>query len=437
MKYKEVTILIDFKIYLYLFEPIIEYLLAHNVNVYLCLPDDLIVETKKILKRHDNLKFLSLSTIKKGNKTRFSLHRVCSILFTRSDFSFQFKKKREQSTKKFTGLTSLLLNISKYTPKIPNNKINSFLSFISGFNLKNPFPTSLVMVGSLNASAELLGAKNLKVITVMESWDHAVKQPCGHKSDEFWGWNQDLCDDWERSQGCKISKVFHPLKLRYGHESFPKKRDITLHKKQGIKIMYPVASTKKFSIKILVDIETKIIEELIRATRELGWELFIKPRPNGLDGEFDFVKKFSHVTVGGVSHGDILNPADYYYSEEDNFKRFQPLEDIDFVFNAFTTFGLDAAVAQIPVLQLDLQQTIGFENSHMVYNNYHIKNYLINTSTLIRPINETLYTSLISNKRRIENIALSYTNELNCWLYKYTSSEEAITETLNQTFNLS
>lgn len=435
MKYKEVTILIDFKIYLYLFEPIIDYLLSKNVRVYLCLPDSLVLETRKILSESENLTFISLNKIKENNKIRFAVHRACSILFTRTDFSFQFKKKREQSTKKFSGMTGRLLQISKYTPKISNQKINKFLSFVSGINLNNPFPTPLIMVGSLNASAELLGAKGQKIITVMESWDHAVKQPCGHKSHEFWGWNQDLCADWERMQGCELNRVFHPLKLRYGHEVFPNSHEYSLDKKARVQVMYPVASTAKFSIKILVDIEKKLIEELITATQELGWDLFIKPRPNGLDNEFDFAKKHSHVSVGNVSHGDIINPADYYYTEQDNLDRFQALEDVDFVFNAFTTFGLDAAVAQIPVLQLDLRQAIGFEDSSMVYNNYHIKNYLINTSTLLCPVNETLHSALMDNKDNIEGLAKKYKDELNLWLYKYSDSSEAIKNILNQTFD--
>ena len=425
-KIKEVTIVIDYMIYVYLFEPIVRYLLQRNVKVVLCVPDNLQSDIKSVIGSDVNLSFISLTEIKLKNKFRFVLHRICSILFTRTDFSFQFKKRREQSTKKVRGGIGLLLRISRFTPKVPNVKINKFLSYVSGIGLKNPFPTENVIVGSLNASAELLGGKNLRIITIMESWDHAVKDPNGYVSDIFFGWNQDLCDDWKAIQGDEECRVFHPLKLRYAHEQFCSKPKIREFTKQRRRVLYPVASTAKFSIGILVEIEKKLIYELINITKELGWELYIKPRPNGMTGEFDYAKEFEHVEVGDVSHADIINPADYYYSEQDNVKRFAPLQNIDLVINAFTTFGLDAAVANIPVLQLDLRQALNFEDSSMVYNNYHIKKYLISTNNLLKPVGCDLTTAILENKEQLFDIAESYKKELNNWLFRYESSNDAI-----------
>jgi len=426
MKKENITIIIDFKIYVYLFEPIINYIQSEGVKVFLFLPDELRLDVEKILGVNDLIEYCSLSEIKSKHRLRFALHRTCSLLFTRTDFSFQFKKKREQITKSFPGMTGVLLKISKYTPKVPNRMINRFLAFISGVGLKNPFPTETIIVGSLNASAELLGATNQEIITVMESWDHAVKEPNGYCSSVFLGWNNDLCNDWKRTQGDLNCKIFHPLKLRYAKEVFvgTGKDEV----KNKFRVMYPVASTQKFSIKVLVDIERKLIKELIEITYQLGWELYIKPRPNGMENEFSYADEYEHVEVGDVSHGDIKDPANYYYSSEDNLNRFKPLVNIDLVINAFTTFGLDAAVAGLPVLQLDLREAVGFEVSEMVYNNYHIKQYLISSKNIIKPVDQNLSECMQSQKSDFFEIATAYSQELNSWLYTHENSMKAIDE---------
>ena len=358
MKKNEVTIVIDFKIYLYLFEPIIQYLLQKGVKVYLAASQDIMPEVKDILSGVE-ITFINLSEIKSKNKFRFYVHRTLSTLCTREDFSFQYKKKRQQSTKKAAGMQGILLKVARFTPKVSNKKINSFLHKVSGFGLNNPFPTKNIMVGSLNASAELLTAKTQKIITVMESWDHSAKHPNGYKSDLFLGWNKSLCEDWQITQGDKNVEIFHPLKLRYAHEVFEWKPK----ENSRFKVLYPVASTKKFSVDILVQVEKRIIQELVYVTSKLGWDLVVKPRPNGLEGEFDYLLENDHVQVANVSHGHITDPANYYFTEKDNYDRFSLLEEIDLVINAFTTFGLDSAAVGIPVLQLDLTKCNSFEDS--------------------------------------------------------------------------
>ncbi len=430
MKQDSVTIVIDYKIYLYLFEPIIKYLLSKHVRVYIAASSDILVEIKDILADEDII-FINLSEIKSKNKLRFYIHRVLLTLCTREDFSFQYKKKRQQTTKKYKGMQGALLRIARFTPKIANKKINSFLHKIVGIGFKNPFPTKKIMVGSLNASAELLTAKSQEVITIMESWDHPVKHPNGYVSNVVLGWNKSLCEDWIETQSDKNVKIFHPMKLRYAHEKYI--RNLPQAKRK--KVMYAVSSTAKFSIEVLVEIEKKIILELIEITKELGWDLLIKPRPNGMDGEFDFALKDSHVSVSSVSHGKISNPANYYYSDEENDKRFSLLDDIDLVINAFTTFGLDAAVAGLPVLQLDLRQAIGFESSYLIYNNYHIDKYLINKENLIKPVGQTLIKYISNSKLDLFNMASNYSHDLRSWLYLYPSSSDAINECIGPEFN--
>jgi len=428
---KGVTIVIDFKIYFYLFEPIIRHLISQNVQIFIVAPKSLRTDIKLTF-QSERIKFINYEELKRRHKLRFIVHRICTILFTRNDFSYQFYKKRNQITKKATTVHSFLYKLSVFIPKVSNSRINEFLSFVSGLWFENPFPTREVMVGSLNSSPELLVAKGQTVTTVMESWDHAVKAPNGYKSDLFLGWNESLCEDWRCFQGDQNCRIFHPLKLRYAHEIYkglPNKSKTVSNRR--IKVLYPIAGTKKFSIDVLVQIERMIIQELIHLTELLDWDLCLKPRPNGLVGEFDYAKDFSHVSVGDVSHGSIVNPADYFFSDQENFDRFSILNDIDIVINAFTTFGLDSAVAGLPVLQLDLRYALGFESSSLIYNNYHIEKYLINKKNVIKPIGDTLLSYISDSKLDLFSMASDYSRELCEWLYLYPSSSDAINECIN------
>lgn len=427
MREHQITIVIDFKIYIYLFDPIIRYLIERNVEVNLVAPSEFKYELEETFSGLE-ITHIDYGLIKTRNRLRFIIHRVCTVLLTRSDFSWQFHKKRHQLTKKARGIQRGLLFLAKFTPKIPNKHINKVLNFIGGLGLSNPYPTTNVMVGSLNASAELLGARNQNVITVMESWDHAVKEPNGYTSDIFLGWNSSLCEDWKRVQGDANCLHFHPLKLRYAHE------EVKWQPRKSVKtrILYPAAGTRKFSIGVLVELERQIIDELILASKELDWELYIKPRPNGSVGEFDYALEHSHVVVGSVSHDSISNPANYFYSDKDNQERFSMLHDIDLVVNAFTTFGLDAAAAGLPVLQLDLREATGFEESKLVYNNYHIKQYLINQNHVVKPKDKTLSNYLLLNKSELLASAERYSQNLKEWLFTYDDSSEALDDCLGK-----
>lgn len=426
---KSVSVIVDFKVYLYLFEPIIESLSKENYVINLYIPDELVFDAKNVFCKNDSLIINSLTHIKKKNKFRFAIHRVLLLLFTRTDFSFQFKKKREQTTKKFTGTTGFLLKLSRFTPKISNKSINKFLSSITGTFFKNPFKDNIIIVGSLNASAELLSAKHQKIVTVMESWDHAVKEPNGYTSTLFLGWNKLLCHDWKMNQFDNNTKEFYPLKLRYAREVVKQQRILASNNEgRRFKVLYPVASTRKFSIGVLCDIEERLIAELAKICKQLNWDLHIKPRPNGMIGEFDYLNHFSHVTVGHVSHGDINNPANYFFSDVDNAKRFQEVLDSDLVINAFTTFGLDCAAAGVPVLQLDLRLASDFLDSSVIYNNHHIKQYLINTDSLIRPDGECFFDYFINCNKDLVKIAEKYTEEMNQWLFNFDDTNSALTE---------
>ncbi|MGF1765949.1 hypothetical protein L4D06_00955 [Enterovibrio makurazakiensis] len=422
---KEVTIVIDFKIYLYLFEPIIRKFNEKGVKIHLAVPEVMHNDVKRIFP-DIAFDFVNFERIKKENRLRFILHRACSLLFTRTDFSFQFQKKRQQLVRKNTGTQGFLLWLSKFMPKVPNKSINRFLNGVSRIGLTNPYPTELILVGTLNASAELLSAKDQTVVTVMESWDHAVKEPNGYNSHLVYTWNDSLANDWVKNQGENNCRSLFPLKLRYPLENrkTPIKTDSSKKKKVA---MYAISSTSRFSVPVMTDLDIRIIEDLIKATREAGWTLILKPRPNGTEGEFDHYAEHEHVEVMDIGE-HVENPANYYLDDEYNKLRFSSLDDVDVVINAFSTFGFDAACYGVPVIQLDLRQNASYLDSYLVFNNYHLKTHVLGRENVFNVIDQPLEVALKEALTVDLSFAEGYSQEVYEWLTSGLNIDDALEE---------
>lgn len=429
MSKQSITVVIDFQIYAYLFKPIIAKFIEQNIDVTVYFPSEIKGLVTKELAIFPEVHFADLDKIKRHHKNRWRIHRALQSLLTRDDFSFQYGKKRNQVTLKTKGVAGVLMKLADFTPKVPNLKINAFLHKVVGIGLHNPFPTNKILVGSLNASAELLCARGQQVYTVMESWDHPVKTPNGYSSHRVYAWNQSLAEDWQATQGDHICVPFYPLKLRYAIHEIREKG--LWQKSQGQRkrplCVYAVTSTRKFSYALAVEIENQIINDLCEATKIAGWDLLIKPRPNGMTGEFDeFVKQHNHVKVGSIKTDKISIPANYYLDDEYNQLRFKELLDASLVINAFTTFGLDAAVAGIPVLQLDLRKASGYENSNLLFNNHHIKKYLLDVPSTFVVVEENFREKIIEFLKSPNSVPEVYRDNLCNWLIPKESMDEAL-----------
>ena len=143
----------------------------------------------------------------------------------------------------------------------------------------------------------------------------------------------------------------------------------------------------------------------------------IKPRPIGDKNEFDeLLKKYEHVSLGYMRESKDL-AANYFLDDNYNKKRFAEVSDAKFIINVFTTFGLDAAVAGIPVLQLDTRGDKDLKDSNLFLENHHIKKYLMNSNNILKLndgdiLEDVIYNYLISGK----NYHTKYSEELRSWL---------------------
>jgi hypothetical protein len=430
-----VSVIVDSRIYGYLFAPIIRALIAKDVYVFVYSPQHVMNEIKCDIGVVSNIEYLNLDPIRKKNRWRWMLHRIGMDVLVRDDFSYQLFKRNQEITKALPLTRRLLVKLSRLLPKVPNKSINLFLERLAGFGLSNPFCTKTILAGSLNGSAELLSARDQVVVTVMESWDHAVKLPNGYTSELVFAWNEDLRKDWQRVHNDQNILCFYPLKLRYARSVVsawdkPKNRDARPF------FVYAVSSTRRFSIGVLTSLEQRLIRDLAKAADLAGWDLFIKPRPNGEQGEFSTIlQEFSNVRVGSIVDEKVSYPADYFLSDDYNERRFSEIVGAEFIVNAFTTFGLDAAAAGIPVLQIDIRDADGYLESNLVYENYHIKNYLLPNDNVLK-IGGDLVINFSKFLGAPDSSPQQYSSELAGWLFGGRTQARALDDLVDKTIHL-
>lgn len=411
-----------------MFEPVLKNMIARKQPFYIaCFPEH--IEFIKSKLNSSDFDYIDLSQLRKKHQKLYLVHRLLAPFIIPRNFSWQYHKKINMLAKTYGFKQKVIFFVSRFFPKVKGNKVNHIIKTLFSPFVPVVFPTEKVVVASLNRFPELLCSKKYKVYTITESWDHCVKWPNGYPSDVVFTWNKDLAADWNKYQGDKNILPTYPLKLRYAIENIYKKNKHEISVTTKPKCMYAVASTRIYSVPKLVNLEYRIIGELCKATQLAGWDFHIKPRPSSDLKEFEAFKVYDHVTVGySVEGGEI--PANYYLDDVYNKQRFEEAMACNIVINCFTTFGLDAALAGIPVMQLDLRQSDEFIDSNLFYENHHIKHYLINKEELLYSIKpgKTLKDQMVDFLSADSQKAISYSQHLRNWLIPEKEFEKVVDE---------
>jgi hypothetical protein len=427
-----ISVLIDARIYGYLFSPIIAALVKMGIKVTVYTPKYIQKSVELDLPASNLIKYQELDSILQKNRFRYFIHLIVLHFFTRESFLYRSKERYEIAREEAKLSKKLILKITRNFPKLSDKKINTTLSKISTLFLTNPFSSRIVLVGSQNTCPQILGLKSQKVVTVMESWDHAVKKPNGYASDIVFAWNSSLRDDWKAHQHDQHVRVFWPLKLRYAKNVDLVQHDSSAARNRRKFCVYCVTATRRFSSPIIIKLEKKLIRDLSKATQLAGWDLLIKPRPNGETGEFDdILKEFANTRIGAISSQNVDVPANYFLDDNYNAKRFSEISGAEFIINAFTTFGLDAAAANLPVLQIDIREADGYSDSNFYYENDHIKKYLLTDDFVLKLAGDFVdgfKEFLLSPNEFPDN----YSKELKRWLFTKETESEAIDRLVNE-----
>lgn len=308
------------------------------------------------------------------------LTKIFTILFIDRNFSAMYIK----DLIKYDGLFINFIN-TIFPFKINIKNINkyyfNFMKIFNRFRFKGDFVIAFTRV----YEPYLFANDKTKTILIMESWDHIVKRPHLIKPRYFFTWNKDLADDARKYQNHQHIAHMYPLKFRYipkfetmAYDDIYKYitkenylSDLRKTKKKNI-ILYPPSYSSIDDKQIHLD-EIKFIKALVASLDDDNYIFFIKPKPSGPRGEYDCFCGEKSVIVG--EYTPSADKKDFLDNEYHAY-RYLLLRNSKLVINAGTTFGLDAAMAGIPVLHLNITEK-NFGSYARTKKYHHVKKYLI------------------------------------------------------------
>jgi len=230
------------------------------------------------------------------------------------------------------------------------------------------FPSKHVLVISFPEQPLLLCDSTARIDTVVDSWDHPVRKTSGYVTHTAIAWNRDLARDWQRYQGAGAVRIGPAHKLMYALSA-----DRDGAGGPGTTLMYPMV-TSRFAGEWF-EAELQVVDAIAEAAREAGWEVLVKPKPmTSRDELAEVAARHDNVSLGTfLDSGAAL---DYVLTDAYNDVRLRELGEVDLVVNSGTTFGLDAACAGRPLLQLDLSRLEDARAFADANRNYHIQHHL-------------------------------------------------------------
>lgn len=416
-----ITVYVTSRIEFITLEPLLKYIKDNAI-------DYVVVFTKEIFddyRKDFNSILLEESRLEKAARV---VHFVLQVLFTKVKFSDQYERMIFGHYLRRKNVKSILYGMSMLVPGVKN--INQFLHSTIGVLTPSAKIDDVVLVASLNRVPHLCCGKKY-VITVMESWDHAMKIPNGYKSKFVYAWNTQLGQDWSTFQKDDFVFIGYPWKLSYSIENNLKKT-----KSVSSKVVYACAFSKEFSRQGFLKSERWFVSMLSSVVKELGLELFIKPRPLSTRSEEEYwLSLGKHVSVGtySLSGSDASN---YTLSEAYNKTRFEEIYDARVVINCYTTFGLDAVLYGKNVAQFDLSQVN--QTARVINDNHHIKKYLNAFNGVYKPLDEEGLKNALKEACSLNSRKnLEYSERLRKWIKPTDSKEKRIKEIISSCESLS
>lgn len=375
------TFVISSRIGLVTADPYVRAALRRGTDVWVCAPSSLLsTVTERFALPDDRL--LGLDALARQRRRLKQIHTGMVLMLASPKLTRSHLLLNDPRSVATTRLGTVLRRIARYTARLHPRRLNSSITAVLCRLHRNPFPTRTVIAISFCSEPALLTARGMDVTTIIESWDHPMKKPAGYTTSAVVGWNDDINRDWQTLQGARRLIVGYPVKLAYALEAGERPMDDSDGRPQ--RAMYAVGTSSNTDRTEHFAGELEVIEAVCAATAASGWELLIKPKPNGKSGDFDhFADRHPHVSIG--AYRDVASALDYDLDDDYNEVRRAELDACDLVINCWTTFGLDAAAAGKPVLQLDLREFHQWPAVAKGSGNYHLTHYLVGLEDAFRP----------------------------------------------------
>lgn len=422
------TFFVDSAIGLFTLEPIILSYVEDGIEL------DIVCDQTSFETVNDRLGKVSGLNIKLWKPTAYitrmnALHLILQTLITPYTFPKPYKSLTAYRFAHRGFLLGFIYKLSLISPKLSYSRINRFLVKIFGVFPNLKFGSKKVIVASRIKMPFILCQPKLEVTTVMESWDHPAKTPVGYVSNQVFCWNNALVNDWKKYQGDQTVLKYYPTKLGFWVENSIKEKQALgdSHKK----FMYPATCSSHSIRDQMFQREMEFLEVLCDVFEQTGHILYIKPKPNGVEGDFDsLANKYKCVEIG--RYNNTVRPETFFLTDELNRSRKKELDQCDCVINFGTTFALDAALYGKPVLQLNFLMASGFEKMADIQKNYHLLNYFLSKTELTFNIqNKKSFQGEVLElirSQKWQSKAEGFTAYLKEWIYPDLPISEAIAE---------
>lgn len=282
------------------------------------------------------------------------LHHLYRIFLTPDNFSWMFSEVvKPPLYGKFLCFISTSLKLYKFNSNF-ENLYNKFFR-ISRFK----FPSDLVISFS-RVSRPYLFNNCKKHIAIVESWDHAIKEPWFFSPRAIMAWNQSIKSNLTKYQKIAPIKKIFPLKFSYIHNDLkllPESIEVSLEKHYRADINFIENNNYILYSVAFSDVneegaygEFKFINELISVCGELGLFLFIKPKPFGNKGKLkENFQKFDNVYVGQVP---LFDGGLELLSNSYNSYRKKLLKNSKILIDIGSTYLIDASLCGANVLMV-------------------------------------------------------------------------------------
>lgn len=328
-------------------------------------------------------------------------------------------------------LSKMCKVISKWTT---TNKIENIIcANVIGLIFKNPLPSNILFHVTKSHAPWLLCARGLKVSTFIGSWDHPFKfSAAGHRSAQVFCWNNDLAIDWSHNQESTIFRISYPFIFDYvmnGYREFHVMRKV---KYKRTVVMYPFTMTSKSAQSFSE--ELVLVNAIISALRRKDIKVVLKPKPEEIAGSLKCIISDDIVSV--ANYFDAGSKEKMVLTQEYNLNRLRELANITFIINVATTFALDVALLDIPVVQLRFNAPMRFPALTKLQRARHTMSYVLhNHENMIEIDDKTdlveLIYNMIDDYEKMKHIAEKHSANLKSWIFPIYSRPENIKNTVD------
>lgn len=424
----EITFLIESPIALHTAIPYIKELRRNSVRIHFVLDQRTINASDMIF--NDAVSVTDINSLAESRKFIEWIYNVLRITYTKRNFSPTYTRwlKQRLMGKSFLA-TYLTTAISMWGPKWPSDEINRRLTSLIRKVLTNPFRTERVIYVTNTSKPYLLCARDLRVFTIIESWDHAGKYPIGHTSEIAFTWNKPLADDWRSFQGDQNVSISYPIKLDYAINANRLTKDQVLETNNK-RLMYPVTFGATSDGQCFLE-EMRLIEQICNATKNSGYKLLLKPKPNNTTRDLDRFLHYPHVEIGEYQVNG--GKSNYDLSEDYNNLRLFELRKCDAVINLGTTFAFDAAAYGLPVFQIKILDKNYFPFLSELSIFPHLNRHLYNNESIfvIDDLEQlTNQTQFLQCPQAYLNIASRFSIYLRSWILPDASLNSSVSNAI-------